>query len=89
MPSTYNYQREVRDILHSMCNSWNHTGLVERRAEQRDHQPLSRLMEKLTMLVGRLLRVEGIIGRKENPLNTFYCGKVTLMKKGLEERMIS
>ena len=33
------------------------------------------------MLFRRLLTVEGIIRRRENPLSTLYFGKVTLMKK--------
>ena len=39
------------------------------------------------MLFGRLLRVEGIIERKENQLSTLYYGKVTFMKKELGKYM--
>ena len=67
MPYECNYQRVVRHILHFTCSSWNHTGLAEGRAKERDLQLPSRLMEKSTMLFGRLLRVEGIIERKGNP----------------------
>ena len=89
MSSTCNYERVVRHILHYTCNCWNHTELAERRAEEGDLQPLSRLTEKSTMLFGRLLTVKRITGGEEKPLNTLYYGKVTLMKKELGKYMIS